>query len=350
MTGQTPILSFPEQLRDDIERTLVERGYSYTRPEALASAVMRLSTFYAKNPTLSTPWRETWCQIAYLAYYLPLNWWRARHAIDRGREVGFFEDLDSLIDFGSGLGSVSFALSSAGLEFQKSTTWVEHASESVQLHKKLNRPEYHSRGEWFKNISDAPKPTGSTLAVFSYSLTELKDLPEWTTQCGAILVIEPATQSDSRRLLTLRQKLIDLGWTIAAPCTHQKPCPMLTMSQTDWCHDRVAWEQPSWLKDIERFMPIKNGTLPYSYLMARKNHCRTTEPNVARLTGDLQEFKGFAKQMVCRNEDREFIAWQRKNFKKEYPAFERGLLVKISDLAEKTANEIRAKNDDIAKL
>ncbi|MCX6126815.1 MAG: hypothetical protein NTV34_18965, partial [Proteobacteria bacterium] len=178
-------------------------------------------------------------------------------------------------------------------------------------------------------------------ALFSYSLTELAELPSWVTQCEGLMIVEPGTQDDGRRLLEIRKKLISQGWFIAAPCTHQKACPLLTHSERDWCHDRCNWNPPEWILAIERYMPIRNGTLPYSYLMARKSVGTLSLQNGARITGDLQEFKGFAKQLVCRGGDREFIAWQRRDFKKEYPNILRGDLIQVDPDVKKKGNELR---------
>ena len=76
----------------------------------IAQSVLKLSDFYIEQPDSATPWREEYCQIAYRYYYLPLNFLRVQKTIERGQQVGFFEDLNHFIDWGSGPGTASFAI------------------------------------------------------------------------------------------------------------------------------------------------------------------------------------------------------------------------------------------------
>ena len=89
-------------------------------------------------------------------------------------------------------------------------------------------------------------------------------------------------------------------------------------------------------------MPIKNGSLPCSWMLFRKTSPSASISRYARMTGDLQEFKGFAKQLVCRGPQREFIAWQKKQFKQGYPVLARGALVTVRDDLPTKAQELRA--------
>jgi ribosomal protein RSM22 (predicted rRNA methylase) len=49
----------------------------------------------------------------------------------------------------------------------------------------------------------------------------------------AVVVIEPGTPPGYRRILDARDRLIQSGWTVAAPCPHQLACGM---TGKDWCH------------------------------------------------------------------------------------------------------------------
>lgn len=340
-------LKFPPALFQGIETALTRLGLSFSRPKDLASAVMKLSSFYRDFPSRQTPWNEPWCQAAYLAYYLPLNFWRISHAVSRGVDVEFFRGFDHLVDFGSGLGSVTFAFDQHQILFAKGGLCLERSVEAAKFHKNLHTNLPQALTWQQKDLSSKDIRPG-TLAVFSYSLTELDQLPNWVHACEGLMIVEPATQEDGRRLLKLRQELIDKGWEISAPCLHQNACPLLVHSERDWCHDRFAWDQPDWLRAVEQHMPIKNGTLPYSYLLVRKPRkedaaatLKNSSPGLIRVTGDLQEFKGFAKQLICRDSEREFLSFQKKDFKKEYPHILRGDLLKISGETPKKGNELR---------
>ena len=78
------------------------------------------------------------------------------------------------------------------------------------------------------------------LVVASYVIGELSEgdqrkLAEamWAKARHALVVIEPGTPAGYARILALRQQLIAAGAFVAAPCPHEKPCPL---TAPDWCH------------------------------------------------------------------------------------------------------------------
>jgi len=269
--------------------------------------------------------------------------------VSRGKEFDFFADYKHAIDFGSGLGSAELAMTAEGVGFD-SMQFIETAHEAVNLHRALIETT-GARLSWSTREPSTKDILPETLAIFSYSFTELKQLPKWVEACDGLMIVEPATQEDGRRLMELRQAWINLGWSVVAPCVHQEACPLLVHSGRDWCHDRVAWQRPDWIQAMEDYMPIKNGTLPYSYMLLRRKPLRSHYTQhgfkLARVTGDLQEFKGFAKQLICQSSEREFIAFQKRDFKKAYPNFPRGSLVSIKEGLEKKGHELRPKAEEM---
>lgn len=332
---------FPTNLREEQQHLLKRLGVDPSDAKILAAAVKRLSDFYVKHPEKSTPWHENWVQIAYLVYYMPLNWWRASGVLNRGQQLNFFDGFDHYIDFGSGLGSVSHAFDALGLRF-KSGVCLEQGREAIEIHRSL--AEYSLTPlAWQSEASMSPIRPG-TLAVFSYSFTEMQSLPKWVDDCDGLMLIEPSTKDDARRLQKLRSELLIQGWYVWGPCTHSKPCPLLIAGERDWCHDRFTWDQPAWLKAIESYLPIKNGTLPCAWMLFKKTPNTLSDLALARVTGDLLEYKGYAKQLICRGSSREFLSWQKKIFKK-YPRLHRGELVHIRQDVETKGNELRLSDE-----
>ena len=335
-------LVFPNNLRDEQQRLLKKLGVDSADHKSLAAAVKRLSDFYVKHPEKSTPWHENWAQVAYLIYYLPLNWWRACGVLKRGQQLNFFDGFDHYIDFGSGLGSVSHAFDALGLRF-KSGLCLEQSPEATSVHSELAKASLTSLS-WQSAVSTTQiKPM--TLAIFSYSFTELEHLPSWVNNCDGLMMIEPSTKDDARRLQALRSELMDHGWFIWGPCTHTEACPMLLAGERDWCHDRFTWRQPAWLKAIEDHLPMKNGTLPCAWMMFKKIPPNHQAVPLARVTGDLLEYKGYAKQLVCRGSSREFLSWQKKIFK-HYPEVARGDLVRINQDVLTKGDELRLSSEE----
>lgn len=326
---------YPSSFHDSIQKALAIHDISLTEPKTLAKNVLMLSDYFITKPDAPTPWNEKWAQVAYLCYYLPLNATRLQGVVAEADKRNFFKGLDRVIDFGAGLATASMVLAEKhAFKFQL----IERSSEPQKLIETFFpqfKPEEWQRSLDTKNIRDPKK----TLAVFSYSLTELSDIPTWAYDCEALMIVEPSTQQDGRKLLELRQKLINKGFHVWAPCTHEGPCPLLTQSKTDWCHDRVHFQAPEWFQKMEEQLPMKNRTLTMSYLLLRKT--APEKITSARVVGDRLKEKGKDRQMICRGPEREFLAWMHKlNIEQEIP---RGVLINIPEDVQKVSNELRLK-------
>jgi ribosomal protein RSM22 (predicted rRNA methylase) len=322
--------SVPSTLEQKIDRALKKQfQLSLQDSKKLAEAVKKLSDFFIANPDGATPWKETWAQIAYLVYFLPLNHARAQAVATEARRQGFFSGLSEVIDFGAGLGTASLALDQDFRNF----TMIERAKDICARFDFL--PE---NTQWLEKIEKLGQPEKS-LTVFSYSLTELEEIPGWAQKSEALMILEPSTQQDGRKLMELRQKLIDQGYSLWAPCAHQKHCPLLNRSKTDWCHDRIFFVLPEWFAALEQHLPMKNRTLTTSYLLARKTKAPAKGENTARTVGDRMREKGKDRQMICRGEEREFLAWMHKQgIDQEIP---RGVLIDLPENLQKVSNELR---------
>jgi ribosomal protein RSM22 (predicted rRNA methylase) len=312
--------------------------------KTIADAVLQLSDYYIKNPEAETPWNQKYCQIAYRHYYLPLNFIRCQKVIERGLQVGFFENLSHFIDWGAGPGTASLALAQSDLlkpQIQKQILF--DLSKSTlnafsDLHTDLINKDYFDYLDLKNSYPNKP----NTCLVFSYSLTELTALPVGWEDHEALMILEPSTSQDGRKLLNLRQTLIEHGFSIWAPCTHQLSCPLLTHSKHDWCHDRASVEAPEWFRDLEQLLPMKNKTVTTSYLLARKRKPSEKIKMKARLTGDSLDEKGKTRQLICRNDQREFLTWMHKTIKPQVLA--RGDLIDMPVDFEIKSNELRLKN------
>lgn len=302
----------------------------------LSDAVLQLSDFFIEQPLAQTPWDENYCQLAYRHYYFPLNYLRNQRAIQQGQAVGFFYDLDHTVDWGAGPGTASLALKN---HLALKSQWIiEKSSKATNAFKDIY--------DQLQNLNlttslqiDINK--NKTLLTFSYSLTEMNALPSGWDQFEALMILEPSTKDDGRKLMELRQKLIDAGYFIWAPCLHQKKCPLLLHSKNDWCHDRVHVDAPDWFKKLEQYLPFRNKTITTSYLLARKRKPHFDIQNKIRLIGDSMEEKGKTRQLICRGEEREFLTWMHKEI--EPQTLPRGEVVALPSEHEMKSNEVRLK-------
>jgi len=334
--------TLPETYSRSISSELEARGFSIHKPAKIAEAVTRLSTMYVEKPEAATPWHETWAQAASLAYFFPLNFARNKSVALEAERLGFFKGLNKYYDFGSGTGSALFAF----LDVLKSTPQLEAYAQDIdqdslrlaQRLKSEDTPQYQ-----LLQSQTWPTTTQGTFLSASYVLTELPELPREWLKFEALAIVEPSTRLDGRKLMNHRKTLIENGYHIWAPCTHQDACPMLVNSDRDWCHDRIHWNPPTWLAAIEKHLPMKNRTLTFSYLLARRDQpAPEAVQQLARLTGDMLVEKGKTRQSICRGPEREFLSWFPQRLSKgEAIDLQRGSLVRLSGELEKKATEVR---------
>lgn len=302
--------------------------------------VLRLSDLYLQRKIqLSTIWSDARLKNAYLSYFLPLNLLRLSSVIKEAQELHFFDSLTSVIDFGSGPGTFDIGAHFAQLNF-KELHFIESSSKAIEAHKEiLQKCKIPSLSKKWTS-SPSHQANAGTLGVFSYSLNELDHLPDWALACEALMIIEPSTQNEGRKLQQLRAPLIKAGFSIWAPCTHQSGCPLLLHSKTDWCHQRIHVDLPARVAQLEKDLPMKNKTLTYSYLLAKKSS--PPRAGEVRVIGDTLYERGKVKQAVCRNENREFFSWLTRNG--EPSPIPRGTRMQLPEGTELKGNEIRITN------
>ncbi len=300
------------------------------KPSLMAKSVLRLSDFYINNPTSETPWNEKWVQIAYLSYYFPLGLVRNQAVIKRASDVGFFEGIKRYVDWGCGPGPSSLMMDSRlkGIGIESS-----RVAQSIYT-------EFNSSNQVYPNLKNTRE---NDLLVMSYSMTESDAPPEFIFEFDHLILIEPSTREDGRRLLEFRNELMASGYWIWAPCTHQLECPLLKQSKRDWCHDRVEGTLPAWHRELDKLLPMRNRTVTFSYLIASRRKPKRFS-HLARLTGDFLKEKGKSKQLVCFDEKRRFLSWMKKDHK-GFKGFDRGDLIELPsellDKGELRGDEIR---------
>lgn len=328
------MIAVPDSLQEVIRQALTQHGVDITDSRTLADAILRLSDFYIANPEGQTPWSQSYAVTATLAYYMPLNAIRLQAALQEPRRRGFFEGLNHLVDFGCGPGTATLALQSSGISF-RDLTLIDRSSEALRWSEKLLKGPATRAATWVPDRRANPR---ETLFVASYSLTEAP-LPKEALDAEALILLEPSTSEDARRLMARREELIARGFHLWAPCVHADACPLLTHSARDWCHDRAILERPGWLQAVEDKLPFRNQSVTWMALFARKKAPPPLPVNMGRLVGDLLKEKGKNRQMVCRSSAREFLAWMHRDG--EAPEFPRGALIEVPPDARKVSNEIR---------
>ena len=84
------------------------------------------------------------------------------------------------------------------------------------------------------------RAAAADLVIASYLIGELGEADRstladamWARTRDTLVVIEPGTPAGYARILALRKQLIEAGAQVAAPCPHERECPL---TPPDWCH------------------------------------------------------------------------------------------------------------------
>lgn len=330
------LYKFDPNLEKATSRLLQKRGVDILDSQKIAEAVLKLSDHYINDPLGRTPWACDWAQIAYLSYYVHLNEIRSRAVLSTAQKSGYPLPGSSVLDFGSGLGSGSYS----ARKLCKDILYVEVSPIAQKLHQEiLLEISEINQEKWIPSL-DKSQSLQNKVGIFSYSLTELKEAPPWIYNLDGFIIIEPATLDDGKKLLKLREQAIKKQFQIWAPCTHQSHCPLFE-GKKDWCHDRVEIERPTWFSNIENHLPFQNPTITFSYLAAHRQCPPMPQNHVVRVVGDPLVEKGKTRQLICRNSDREFLAWLSRNHP-HLESLDRGdLIVDPTPDLEKKSNEWR---------
>ena len=144
----------------------------------------------------------------------------------------------SLLDVGAGTGAASWAAVMQWPDIA-SVTLLDHNPALRSLARKLADGGPLAGADILAGDLGADKPQAD-LMVASYVLAELPQasaaataLHLWASGAQVLALIEPGTPDGFARIRDARAALIEDGAHVAAPCTHDKDCPM---AGDDWCH------------------------------------------------------------------------------------------------------------------
>ncbi len=84
-------------------------------------------------------------------------------------------------------------------------------------------------------------------------LQNLKSLVEEKT---ALVITDPGTETSSRHLMSIRDKLVAMGYISLYPCPHQKPCPLLKRTR-DWCYSEFPPIESKAVSIVDKMSRIK---------------------------------------------------------------------------------------------
>ncbi|SMD09212.1 small ribosomal subunit Rsm22 family protein [Rhizobium sp. RU36D] len=291
-------MELPTALRQAVDSALANQPI-----ERLTQASERLSNRYRKEVRDGAfHIDDDLAAKAYLATRLPATFAAVRAAL------GMVEDLApgfspaSLIDVGAGPGTALWAAADCWPSLAKAT--MLEASPAIRsVGEALSRP-LGFPCDWRAADLLKPFPTlqPAELVTLAYVLDEIEgtaivDVTRrlWALTSSMIVIIEPGTPAGWRRILAVRQALMDQGAHLVAPCPHAAPCPIVS---PDWCHfsRRVARSRTHRL--------AKQGEVPwedekYIFIAASRDKI---EPPAARVLAPPRLASGVARLKLCRSD------------------------------------------------
>jgi ribosomal protein RSM22 (predicted rRNA methylase) len=138
---------------------------------------------------------------------------------------------------------------------------------------------------------------------------------------GVLILVEPALRQTSRGLLQVRDRLIERGLVVIAPCMLQGPCPALNRER-DFCHDSAP------------AIVSKRSRVDFSYVVLRRQNAVLANPLHYRVVSDPMKDKGRLRLFVCGNAGRYMVTRLDRHRTKENQGFDeltRGELTKIEN-------------------
>lgn len=303
---------------------------------------------------------------AYSEYYLPVSLEQTRYILRRLASL-FPGGFHSLVDFGSGPGSVAAAFVEAGA---RSVRLVDQSAKALASARRrlvamgaAGSPVEVSCVE--ADIAEGPRAlvSGEASCVsFGHSLNELwagagdrierragllEKCAALLASGGIVLVIEPALLSTSRDLLAVRDLLVSRGWRVLAPCPGRSglPCPALSAGESHTCHEEVSWKMPPDVERLAASIGVDKGVLKMAWFAFAPPESSAAalagrDPwgnDVCRVVSDpLLNKAGRTRRLVCGRLGRvplSAVASSSEALSSGFSALMRGDLVRISNAA-----------------
>ncbi|MGW5650317.1 small ribosomal subunit Rsm22 family protein [Streptomyces humi] len=275
-------------------------------PRQAAGAVERLIANYrGATPTDAPILRDRADVVAYAAYRMPATFEAVRSAL--AEFAGTLPEgwaPASHVDVGGGTGAATWAVTDtwAGVRPVTVLDWAEPA---LALGRELATANPALReARWQRSRIGAGLTVESTdLVTVSYVLNELDETARAALVTAAaaaarsVVIVEAGTPAGYARIIEARDRLIEAGLRIAAPCPHSAACPIVP--GTDWCHFSARVTRSSLHRQV------KGGSLPYedekfSYVAATR---LPAAPAPARVVRRPQIRKGQVLLDLCEAEE-----------------------------------------------
>jgi len=239
-------MTIPPQLPPDLRAALARLAHGVSR-RAMAGRAMAQSRAYRSGGS-SRPIATTDDALAYAFTRLPATYAAAAAVFNTMTATLPWFRPRTMLDVGAGPGTAAFAalaawdgiahvdLIDANAALRRLALELMAAAGAAALRTAAQVPSYRL-GDALTLLADAAP---ADLVTVSYAAGEIapRDLDRfgqllWERTAGALAIIMPGTPDGHAVTQRLRGGLIAAGAHVAAPCPHDRRCPL---GPTDWCH------------------------------------------------------------------------------------------------------------------
>lgn len=164
------------------------------------------------------------------------------------------------------------------------------------------------------------------------------------TPNGCLILVESSQPESNRRLLELRDRLVQEGVPVQAPCVWKGACPALKTTNSP-CYAQREFQKPYLIREIQRGAEIKLGSLKFSYVIFRNPTSGWPELPESLSNGHLDriisppiEIHQTKRFYLCGTQGKKILESRLKEHPPQSKAFEylkRGELIAIEDADEK---------------
>ena len=339
MIGRCLVRSLEADWRDTLDEVARARGWPTSRDVArLATQVVALSEAYNDASRASARMKDGGA--ARLGFSFARDVPKGAAAVRELVAAGAFRGVTkvSVLDIGAGYGATTWgvarALEAAGEVGAVEATWIDSDARALEVATAVARGRAGKAAVEMRARTMA-RPVGVfddlprfDLVLAGQVLSELDVgasddarverhaalLATWLERHvephGSLVVVEPALRDRSRHLHRVRDALAASGATVFAPCLHAGSCPALA-HETDWCHEDLAVDLPTWLVPVARAAGLRYEGLTFSYLVLRRDGstlanaiaASTTATRLRVVSGAIRS-KGKREAFVCGELDR----------------------------------------------
>lgn len=265
---------------------------------------------------------------AYLLYYTTTNFLKPYIPLQELFHGGLGTADLRVLDLGAGTGAASLGLLYFLEQYGFNGTVELHLVDAVKKNldeasrmitaysRKLPFTVVHHEHHGDISTSDLPLKDAFDLLLMMNTLNELQEendsillsyLFSLLNHEGSCVLVEPAARPSSRRLLRLRNKAVESGYTVYSPCTRQSTCPAL-IKEDDWCHTEIEWDRPSIIRSIDDEVGTLRLSLKYSYIILNSNgdtlSHRLGQGHLSRVVSEIFLEKGRIRLNVCSDSGR----------------------------------------------